>query len=55
MDQKIRELSRDLERANRKCEVYRTNLLSILKDVEDHKQQLSVKVQTIKLTMKDSL
>lgn len=54
MDQKIHALSQELERANRKCEVYRTNLLSILKDVEDHKQQLSVKVQTIKLTMKDS-
>ncbi|CAI9761551.1 unnamed protein product [Fraxinus pennsylvanica] len=54
MDQKICELSQELERANRKCEVYHTNLLSILKDVEDHKQQLSVKVQTIKLTMKDN-
>lgn len=55
MDQKINELSVDLERANRKCEVYRTNLLSLLKDIEDHKQRLSVEVQNIKLSMKDGL
>ncbi|KAL0390031.1 UNVERIFIED_CONTAM: protein FAR1-RELATED SEQUENCE 5 [Sesamum calycinum] len=55
MDQKINELSTDLERANRKCEVYRTNLLSLLKDIEDHKQRLSIEVQNIKLSMKDGL
>ena len=55
MDRKINELSVDLERANRKCEVYRTNLLSLMKDVEDHKQRLSVEVQNIKLSLKDSL
>ncbi|KAK4440656.1 protein FAR1-RELATED SEQUENCE 5 [Sesamum alatum] len=53
MDQKINELSTDLERSNRKCEVYRTNLLSLLKDIEDHKQRLSIEVQNIKLSMKD--
>ncbi|KAL3850344.1 hypothetical protein ACJIZ3_012226 [Penstemon smallii] len=55
MDQKINELSLELERTNRKCEVYRTNLFSILKDIEDHKQRLSVEVQNIKLSMKDGL
>lgn len=55
MDQKINELSVDLKRANRKCEVYRTNLLSLLKDIEDHKQRLSIEVQNIKLSMKDGL
>ncbi|KAK6163480.1 hypothetical protein DH2020_000344 [Rehmannia glutinosa] len=55
MDQKINELSVDLDRANRKCEVYRTNLLSLLKDIEDHKQRLSIEVQNIKLSMKDGL
>ncbi|KAL0436343.1 UNVERIFIED_CONTAM: protein FAR1-RELATED SEQUENCE 5 [Sesamum radiatum] len=55
MDQKINELSTDLERANRKCEVYRTNLFSLLKDIEDHKQRLSIEVQNIKLSMKDGL
>ncbi|KAH6789821.1 FAR1-related sequence 5 [Perilla frutescens var. frutescens] len=55
MDEKINELSVDLERANRKCEVYRTNLLSLLKDIEDHKQRLSIEVQNIKLSMKEGL
>lgn len=55
MDQKINELSMDLECANRKCEAYRTNLLSLLKDIEDHKQRLSIEVQNIKLSMKDGL
>ncbi|XP_047319810.1 protein FAR1-RELATED SEQUENCE 5 [Impatiens glandulifera] len=53
MDKKIEDLSHELECANRKCEVYRANLLSVLKHIEDHKQQLSVKVQNIKLSMKD--
>lgn len=33
--------------------MYRANLLSVLKDIEDQKLQLSVKVQNIKLGMKD--
>ncbi|KAF6174200.1 hypothetical protein GIB67_033732 [Kingdonia uniflora] len=52
-DKKINELSRNLDRANRKCEVYRANLLTVLKDIEEQKLQLSVKVQNIKLGMKD--
>ena len=52
-DKKIQKLSRQLERALQKCEVYRANLLSVLKDIEDQKLQLSVKVQNIKLGMKD--
>ncbi|KAM1031524.1 hypothetical protein ACFX2C_035300 [Malus domestica] len=55
MDKKIRELTNELECANRKCEVYRANLLSVLKDIEDHKSQLSIKVQNIKIGMKDGL
>lgn len=53
MDKKIEDLSHELECANRKCEVYRTNLLSVLRHIEEHKQQLSVKVQNIKLSLKD--
>ncbi|XP_044469437.1 protein FAR1-RELATED SEQUENCE 5-like [Mangifera indica] len=52
-DRKIQKLSRQLERAQRKCELYRANLLSVLKDIEEQKLQLSVKVQSIKLGMKD--
>lgn len=53
MDKNIRELTTELECANRKCEVYRANLLSLLKDIEDHKMQLSIKVENIKISMKD--
>ncbi|KAK7367164.1 hypothetical protein VNO80_09173 [Phaseolus coccineus] len=52
-DRTIEKLTRQLDRARRKCEVYRSNLLSILKDIEEQKLQLSVKVQNIKLGMKE--
>ncbi|KAF5198165.1 Far1-related sequence [Thalictrum thalictroides] len=52
-EKKMDDLSYELDRANRKCEVYRANLLSILKDIEEQKLQLNVKVQNIKLGMKD--
>nr|KYP55294.1 Protein FAR1-RELATED SEQUENCE 5 [Cajanus cajan] len=52
-DRTIEKLTRQLDRARRKCEFYRSNLLSILKDIEEQKLQLSVKVQNIKLEMKD--
>lgn len=55
MDKRIQELTNEVEYANRKCEVYRANLLSVLKDIEDHKLQLSIKVQNIKISMKDSI
>ncbi|XP_028780991.1 protein FAR1-RELATED SEQUENCE 5 [Neltuma alba] len=53
MDKNIRELMSELQSANRKCEIYRSNLLSVLKAVEDHKSELSVTVQNIKIGMKD--
>lgn len=52
-DRKIQKLSRQLERAQRKCEVYRANLLSVLRDIEQQKLQLTVKVQNIKLGIKE--
>ncbi|KAI3736490.1 hypothetical protein L6452_16032 [Arctium lappa] len=55
MDRKIQELSKEVECGKRKCEVYRSNLLSVLRDIEDHKQQLSLKVQIIRYSMKDCL
>ncbi|CAJ2633481.1 protein FAR1-RELATED SEQUENCE 5-like [Trifolium pratense] len=55
MDKHIAKLTNELECANRKCEVYRSNLLSVLKTVEDHKLELSVKVENIKISMKDDL
>lgn len=55
MDKRIQELTSELESTNRKSEIYRANLLSVLKDIEDHKQQLSIKVQNVKISMKDGL
>ncbi|MCD9559138.1 hypothetical protein HAX54_016956 [Datura stramonium] len=52
-DKEIQKLTRKLERARRKCELYRANLLTILKDIEQQKLQLTVKVQSIMLCMKD--
>nr|XP_016481211.1 PREDICTED: protein FAR1-RELATED SEQUENCE 5-like isoform X1 [Nicotiana tabacum] len=52
-DKKIQKLTRKLERARQKCELYRTNLLTVLKDIEQLKLQLTVKVQSIKLGMKN--
>ncbi|XP_039006269.1 protein FAR1-RELATED SEQUENCE 5-like [Hibiscus syriacus] len=51
MDKKFRELANELEYASKKCEVYWSSLLSVLKDIEDHKLQLSIKVQNIKISM----
>lgn len=49
----MQKLERQLERARRKCESYRANLLSVLKDIEEQKLELSVKVENIKLRMKE--
>ncbi|KAM7482832.1 hypothetical protein LguiB_007415 [Lonicera macranthoides] len=40
---KIRELSAELDSTNQRCEVYRANLLAVLRDMEDQKLKLSVK------------
>ncbi|KAF8013267.1 hypothetical protein BT93_I1195 [Corymbia citriodora subsp. variegata] len=50
---KIRELTAALESTNQRCEVYRTNLLALLKDMEDQKLKLSVKVQNARLSLKE--
>lgn len=55
MDKKIRELTEELECANRKSEFYRMKLLSVLTDIEQHKQHLSLKVENIKLNLRDSM
>jgi len=50
---KIRELTAELNNTTKRCEVYRSNLLAVLKDVEDQKLKLSVKVQNAKLSLKE--
>ncbi|KAF5185974.1 Far1-related sequence, partial [Thalictrum thalictroides] len=52
-DKKILELMAELEGANQRCEVYRTNLLAVLKDMEEQKLKLSVKVESVRLSLKD--
>lgn len=50
---KIRRLTAELNNTNKRCEVYRSNLLAVLKDMEDQKLKLSVKVQNAKLSLKE--
>ncbi|KAL8143697.1 hypothetical protein V2J09_016729, partial [Rumex salicifolius] len=50
---KIQQLSAELESTNRLSELYRSNLLTILKDMEDQKLKLSVKVQNARLSLRD--
>lgn len=50
---KISELTAELDDTNQRCEVYRANLLAVLRDMEDQKLKLSVKVQNARLSLKD--
>ncbi|XP_004491653.1 protein FAR1-RELATED SEQUENCE 9 isoform X2 [Cicer arietinum] len=50
---KIRELTAELETTNQRCEVYRANLLAVLRDMEEQKLKLSVKVQNARLSLKE--
>lgn len=55
MDRKIRELTEELDSANRKSEFYRVNLFSVLQNIEQHKQELSLKVENIKLSLRNGM
>lgn len=50
---KISELAAELDTTNQRCEVYRANLLAVLRDMEDQKLKLSVKVQNARLSLKE--
>ncbi|XP_028792864.1 protein FAR1-RELATED SEQUENCE 9 [Neltuma alba] len=50
---KIKELTAELRSTNERCEVYRANLLSVLRDMEEQKLKLSVKVQNARLSLKE--
>lgn len=52
-EQKIRQLTAELESVNQQAEVYRANLLAVLKDMEEEKLKLSVKVQNARLSLKE--
>lgn len=50
---KISELTAELDNTNQRCDFYRANLLAVLRDMEDQKLKLSVKVQNARLSLKD--
>ncbi|GLT29226.1 hypothetical protein SLA2020_041060 [Shorea laevis] len=52
-EKKIHELTAELESINQRCEVYRSNLLAVLRDMEEEKLKLSVKVQSARLSLKE--
>lgn len=52
-NEKIRILTAKLESTNRRCEVYRANLVGVLRDMEDQKLKLAVKVQNARLSLRE--
>ncbi|CAN1156483.1 Protein FAR1-RELATED SEQUENCE 9 [Linum perenne] len=52
-ERKIRELTMELERINERSQVYRSSLVAVLRDMEDQKLKLSLKVQNARLSMKE--
>ncbi|CAN0927004.1 PHOT2 [Linum grandiflorum] len=55
MDEKIQQLRNEIEQANQTCEEYRESLMSVLRDMEDEKQLLSIKVDSVKNQYADFL
>lgn len=51
-DKKVEELTAELESASQRCEAYRAKLLEVLRDMEERKLKLSVKIQNIRLNRK---
>lgn len=51
-DKKIQELTVELENASQRCEAYRTKLLAVLKDMEEEKTKMLVKVENVRLDLK---
>ena len=52
-EKKIQELSVELEDASRRCEGYLAKLVDVLKDMEEQKLKMSVKVQNVRLILRD--
>lgn len=51
-EKKIQELTAELENASQRCEAYRASLLAVLKDMEEQKLRMEVKVQNVRLHLK---
>lgn len=52
-EKKFKQLTAELELTNKRCEVYRGNLLAVLRDMEAQKLKLSVKVQNARLSLRE--
>ncbi|KAK9135589.1 hypothetical protein Syun_014919 [Stephania yunnanensis] len=52
-DKKILELLNEVQSANQRCEVYRAKLFSLLKDMEEQKLKLSIKAQSVRVSLKE--
>ncbi|KAF9602047.1 hypothetical protein IFM89_024804 [Coptis chinensis] len=52
-DQRISELANEVDSANQRCKVYQTKLLAVLKDMEQQKLKLSLKAQSVRVSLKD--
>eukprot|EP00257_Ricinus_communis_P018355 XP_015577056.1 protein FAR1-RELATED SEQUENCE 5-like [Ricinus communis] len=52
-DKKIQELTAELECASQRCEAYRSKLLAVLKDMEEQKLKIFVKIQNVRFNLKD--
>lgn len=51
-DKKIQELTAELENASQRCEAYRAKLSVVLKNLEEQKLKISVKVQNVRLNLR---
>ncbi|XP_030529324.1 protein FAR1-RELATED SEQUENCE 5-like isoform X2 [Rhodamnia argentea] len=51
-DEKIQELTSELANASLQCEEYRRKLLAVLKDMEEQKLKILVKVRNVRLNLK---
>ncbi|WKA06875.1 hypothetical protein VitviT2T_024755 [Vitis vinifera] len=54
-DKRIEELTAELENASQRSEAYRASLLAVLKDMEEEKLKIAVKVQNTRLNLKGLL
>eukprot|EP00262_Sarcandra_glabra_P020078 TRINITY_DN788_c0_g1_i1.p1 TRINITY_DN788_c0_g1~~TRINITY_DN788_c0_g1_i1.p1 ORF type:complete len:238 (+),score=11.22 TRINITY_DN788_c0_g1_i1:167-880(+) len=52
-DKKIRDLTSELKREKRRSATYRERLLTVFKDIEEHKQQLSKKVEAMEYSIRE--
>ncbi|KAJ8762411.1 hypothetical protein K2173_007571 [Erythroxylum novogranatense] len=52
-DRRIQDLTIELEHASERCEAYRAKLLAVLKDIEEQRLKVSVKVENVRLNLKE--